>query len=114
MVNMYGIPNCDTIKKTKRWLELHGIAYQFHDVKKEAVDANLLRQWLKHVSWQQLLNKRGLTWRGLRDEDKVELDEEKAISLLCQYPSMIKRPVLLHDQGVTVGFDVALYQTLFL
>ncbi|OIO74464.1 MAG: arsenate reductase [Zetaproteobacteria bacterium CG1_02_53_45] len=113
MVSMYGTPNCDTIKKARVWLELHDISYAFHNYKKEAMDAGLLHGWCKQVGWERLLNRRGLTWRKLADAQKQDVDLDKAVVLMCEYPSMIKRPVLLVDGHIEVGFSEQAYAGLF-
>lgn len=111
-VHMYGIPNCDTIKKARKWLAEHKIDYTFHDYKKEGVDATLLQHWCAQVGWEVLLNKRGTTWRKLPDTDKSGLDAGKAQALLIEHASMIKRPVLVCDEHIEVGFSVAAYEAL--
>ena len=113
MVKMYGIPNCDTIKKARKWLDSHGVDYEFHNYKKEGVDESLLRQWCKLVGWEVLLNKRGTTWRKLPECEKEGLDESKAVALLVANPSMIKRPVLCVYSNIKVGFSESAYQALF-
>lgn len=113
MVEMFGIPNCDTIKKARQWLEAQNIEYQFHDYKKEGVDAHLLEEWSEAVGWERLLNRRGTTWRKLSDEAKEGVDESEAIALMVEHPSMIKRPVLLVDGTINVGFSESVYQKLF-
>ncbi len=113
MVKMYGIPNCDTIKKARLWLKTHDILYDFHNYKKEGIDAELLRAWCKPVAWEVLLNRSGLTWRKLADDQKVGVDQDKAIALMCENPSMIKRPVLVVDGHIEVGFSVQRYSELF-
>ncbi len=110
MIDMYGIPNCGSIKKARDWLDAHQLSYRFHNVKKEGVSEDQLRQWMQHVPWSTLLNKRGLTWRQLDAADKDDLDEAKATALLAANPTMIKRPVLVDGERVIVGFDSALYQ----
>ena len=114
MVEMYGIANCDTIRKARRWLAGHGIDYLFHDYKKEGVDARQLARWVERVGWETLLNKRGTTWRKLPDADKMGVDRDKAIALMCAYPSMIKRPVLILDDQIVVGFSEPQYGGLFI
>jgi len=111
-VHMYGIPNCDTIKKAKKWLAEHDIDYVFHDYKKEGVDAVLLQAWCVQVGWEVLLNKRGTTWRKLPDEDKNEINESKVQTLLIEHSSMIKRPVMLCGEHIEVGFSSAAYEAL--
>ena len=104
-IQLYGIPNCDTVKKARRWLEANGLDYTFHDYKKEGADAGKLASWSDAAGWEVLLNKRGTTFRKLDDADKADLDRDKAIALMLQHPSMIKRPVIEHDGGVLVGFS---------
>lgn len=112
-VHMYGIPNCDTIKKARKWLAEHDVVYTFHDYKKEGVDVGCLQAWCKQVGWEVLLNKRGTTWRKLPDIDKNNVDEAKAQILLIEHASMIKRPVLVCGEHVEVGFSEASYEALF-
>lgn len=104
MIDLYGIPNCDTVKKARKWLEAERRDYTFHDYKKEGVDAGKLVGWTDAVGWEVLLNKRGTTFRKLDDADKEGIDREKAIALMVAHPSMIKRPVVEHSGGVLVGF----------
>lgn len=109
MVTLYGIPNCDTIKKARTWLEGRGIAYSFHDYKKAGVDAAALRGWVDEHGWEVLLNRAGTTFRALPDADKQGLNADKAIALMVANPSMIKRPVLdLGDRRI-VGFKPDVY-----
>ncbi|MCO4862287.1 MULTISPECIES: ArsC family reductase [Cupriavidus] len=113
-VLLYGIPNCDTVKKARTWLDANGVAYTFHDFKKQGVDAAMLRGWLRHVPLATLLNRKGTTWRALSDADKARADEEAgAIALMQQSPSLIKRPVLAHDGKVMVGFSADQYASQF-
>ncbi len=113
VVMMYGIPNCDTIKKARAWLDSHGIPWQFHDYKKEGVDAAQLSHWVEQLGWEALLNKRGTTWRKLADADKEGINRERAILLMCENPSMIKRPVLIVAETIEVGFSEQKYAGLF-
>ncbi|OIO66863.1 MAG: ArsC family reductase [Zetaproteobacteria bacterium CG_4_9_14_3_um_filter_49_83] len=113
MIDMYGIAHCDTIKKARKWLDEHQVEYCFHDYKKEGVDAVRLQGWCAQVGWEALLNKRGTTWRKLPEEAKDDVDEAKAIGLLCEYTSMIKRPVLDVNGQLEVGFSAARYAELF-
>ncbi|MFN2258909.1 MAG: ArsC family reductase [Parasphingopyxis sp.] len=107
---MYGIPNCDTIRKARKWLETEGVAYQFHDYKKSGIAAEKLGQWVGEVGWEALLNKRGTTFRKLPDGDKSDLDADKAMALMEANPSMIKRPVIEHAGPLLVGFDPEGYE----
>ncbi len=104
-IDLYGIPNCDTVKKARAWLDAKGVAYTFHDYKKEGADADLLRSWVEAVGWEKLLNRRGTTFRRLEPEQKEDLDAEKAMRLMVAQPSCIKRPVTDYPEGVLVGFD---------
>jgi len=113
MCDLYGIPNCDTMKKARRWLDSNGVVYRFHDYKKEGVDAEQLAAWVEMVGWEVLLNRRGLTWRKLPDEDKSGLDQARAIELMIANPSMIKRPVLMTGGCIEVGFSEQAYAELF-
>lgn len=111
---LYGIPNCDQVKKARAWLDARGIAYAFHDFKKAGIDRALIDTWLRDVAWDVLLNRKGTTWRALPDERKAAIvDAAAAASLMLESPSIVKRPVL-HAGGVThVGFSDALYARLF-
>lgn len=114
MVEVYGIPNCDTMKKARRWLEDNGVEYSFHDYKKQGIDEKMLRGWVKQVGWEILLNRRGMMWRKLDDQTRDNIDEASAIRVMLETPSIIKRPVLVTDSGeLRVGFKEAEYQSLF-
>ncbi|AKM09039.1 ArsC family reductase [Croceicoccus naphthovorans] len=106
-VTLYGIPNCDSVKKARKWLEAEGIDYAFHDYKKQDVPEANLRRWVETKGWELLLNRRGTTFRKLDESDKADIDAEKAIALMLAHPSMIKRPVVEHGGGLLVGFDAA-------
>ncbi|CAL8474271.1 MULTISPECIES: ArsC family reductase [Caballeronia] len=112
---VYGIPNCDTVKKARVWLEEHGVPFEFHDFKKAGVSNALIQDWLKDVPLEQLINKRGTTWRGLSDVHKAEADTTGgAIALMIHKPSIIKRPVVVVNGRVkTLGFSAEQYETLF-
>jgi Spx/MgsR family transcriptional regulator len=106
-VTVYGIPNCDTVKKARVWLDLHGIAYAFHDYKKQGADPARIARWVDQAGWETVLNRRGTTFRALPDDDKAPLDAAKAVALMAAHPSCIKRPVVEHPGGLLVGFDDA-------
>ena len=112
-VTMYGIKNCDTIKKARAWLDDHGVAYDFHDYKAAGIDAARLQRWAKDVGWEILLNRAGTTFRALPDKDKRDLTEAKAITLMVAQPSMIKRPVLDTGKARVVGFKPEVYAAAF-
>jgi Spx/MgsR family transcriptional regulator len=103
-IALYGIPNCDTVKKARAWLDANGMEYVFHDYKKEGADPAKLAAWSDAVGWEVLLNRRGTTYRALPDADKADIDREKAIRLMEASPSLIKRPVVEHPGGLLVGF----------
>lgn len=109
MITMYGIKNCDTIKKARTWLESHGIDYAFHDYKAVGIDADHLAAWCDEHGWEVLLNRAGTTFRALPDADKQNIDTAKAIALMQANPSMIKRPVLDLGQRRLVGFKPEVY-----
>jgi len=112
MTTLYGIPNCDTIKKARKWLKDNGIDYEFHDYKKQGVPEKELRAWVKKLGYGVLLNKRGTTWRKLDDETKDSVDERSAIQIMLENPSIIKRPVLVKNKTILVGFKVDEYSQL--
>jgi arsenate reductase (glutaredoxin) len=109
-VSMYGIKNCDTIKKARRWLDQRSIAYTFIDYKVAGIDPEKLRGWSKLVGWDKLLNRSGTTFKKLADSERADLDEAKALRLMIAQPSMIKRPVLELDRIVLVGFSPETYE----
>jgi arsenate reductase (glutaredoxin) len=111
-LNLYGIPNCDTMKKARTWLDSNGIDYRFHDYKKSGIDRETLAGWARVVGWETLLNRAGTTFRGLPDAQKENLDERKALKLMLEQPSMIKRPVLASGKKLLVGFSPEKYSTL--
>ena len=107
MIELYGIPNCDTVKKARAWLDGRGIGYDFYDYKKEGADPDKLAAWSDEIGWEALFNRRGTTFRTLPDADKAGIDRAKAIRLMQDHPSLIKRPVVEHEGGLLVGFDPA-------
>lgn len=113
MTIMYGIPNCDTIKKARKWLEAEGVEYQFHDYKKQGIDAELVKEFCLSLGWENVLNKRGTTYRQLSQDQKDTLNETNAIALLVEQPSMIKRPIVRHNDKLELGFSTANYAALF-
>jgi Spx/MgsR family transcriptional regulator len=107
MTTLYGIPNCDTVKKARAWLSEHGVAHSFHDFKKQGVPEAELDRWLAAAGWETLVNRKGTTWRGLDETTRAAVvDHPSARAVLLQHPSLIKRPVVgWTDGSVTVGFD---------
>ncbi|NAW59399.1 MULTISPECIES: ArsC family reductase [unclassified Vibrio] len=112
-ITMYGIPNCDTIKKAKKWLEAEGIDYQFHDYRKQGVDPAMVTTFCDALGWENVVNKRGTTYRQLPQEQKDSLDATSAIELLVAHPAMIKRPILLVDGQYHLGFKADQYASVF-
>ena len=113
MTTIYGIKNCDTMKKARAWLKKHKIDYHFHDYKTEGIDKATLEGWAKKVGWQMLLNRAGTTFKKMPSAEKQDLDEKKAITMMLAQPSMVKRPVLDAKGTLTVGFKPEEYQELF-
>ena len=113
MTTMYGIANCDTIKKAKKWLSEHNIAFDFHDYKKQAPDTEVLNKAIQTHGIETVLNKRGTTYRKLSDAEKENINESTVIQALSEHSSMIKRPILVHKQHILVGFNEAQYKECF-
>ncbi|MEL6750364.1 MAG: ArsC family reductase [Pseudomonadota bacterium] len=113
MTTLHGIPNCDTMKKARAWLTEQEIAYQFHSYKTAGIDETMLRDWVGQVEWEVLLNRRGMMWRKVPAEVKETINEDSAIRLMAETPSIIKRPVLQHQNELLVGFDPIQYARLF-
>ena len=112
-ITIYGIKNCDTMKKARAWLDNHGVGYDVHDYKTAGITRDHLERWEKKVGWETLLNRAGTTFRKLPDKDKEGLSEKKAIALMLEQPSMIKRPVLDVGGKLMVGFKPEQYEQLF-
>ena len=113
MTTIYGIKNCDTMKKAFAWLDTHDVRYDFHDYKAAGIDVARLQAWSNQVGWEVLLNTRGTTWRKLSPTQQAHLDENKALKLMSEHPSLIKRPVLENEKGLLVGFVPERYTEAF-
>jgi arsenate reductase (glutaredoxin) len=109
MNTVYGIKNCETMKKARAWLETHGVPYVFHDYKSAGIDRARLTRWIAAVGWEKLLNRAGTTFRKLPEAQRADLDERKAIALMLGQPSLIKRPVFELGERVLVGFKPESY-----
>lgn len=112
MTTLYGIPNCDTVKKARKWLETKSIDYHFHDFRKDGVDKKQLSHWLAELGWEALVNRRSTTWRGLAEQQKAISSNQDALKLLLDNPSLIKRPVIESGNTLLVGFKETDWQQL--
>jgi arsenate reductase len=108
-LTVFGIPNCDTVKRARAWLDAHSVEYAFHNYKKDGVARDRLTGWVDRLGWEALVNRAGTTFRKLPDADKAGIDRDRAIALMLANPSMIKRPVLEHGDVLLVGFDADRY-----
>ena len=113
MLKLYGIGNCDTVKKARRWLDSNGVAYLFHDFRKDGIEPMLLDHWLKQVDWVKMLNRRGTTWRKLPNAQREDINAKRARQLMLENPTLIKRPVSDDGQIIDVGFDNTIWQQRF-
>jgi arsenate reductase len=113
MTTLYGIPNCDTVKKARRWLDAHGIAYTFHDFRRHGLSRGQLQDWEQRVGWEVLLNRRGTTWRRLPEPVRTAVNRTAALHIMLEQPAVIRRPVLEHAGRVQVGFRTDEYRELF-
>lgn len=113
MLTVYGIKNCDTVKKARAWLDRNGIEYRFHDLRADGLQASLLQRWIDQLGWEALLNRRGTTWRQLPEAARALLDAERARALMLEHPTLIKRPVLDDGKVSQIGFKEADYQRRF-
>ena len=112
-ITMFGIPNCDTIKKAKKWLAAEGIEFEFHDYRKQGITQELVTTFCNELGWELVLNKRGITYRQLTQEQKDSLNEQTAITLLVEQPAMIKRPILKVNDQLHIGFKADQYAAIF-
>jgi arsenate reductase (glutaredoxin) len=114
-MKLYGIPNCNTVKKARDWLDSHGVAYEFHDFKKQGLDSKTAENWLTQSPWEKLVNRAGMTWRNLGDAEKSAVtDNASAMNLMLSKTSVIKRPILEEGNKIlALGFDETIYQQIF-
>lgn len=113
MTTIYGIKNCDTMKKAFKWLEEHGVEHSFHDYKKSGLDEDAFSKAVKQHGWEEVINRRGTTWRKLPDDVKSNMNETKAVEIAKENPSIVKRPLLVHDNTVYLGFKTETYNDIF-
>lgn len=112
MITLYGIKNCDTVKKARRWLEDHAVEYQFHDFRQDGLDKTQLKGWVDTLGWEVVVNKRSTTWRKLSDAEKEISSNAQAVKLLAENPTLIKRPVIEKNKTLIIGFKEAEFQQL--
>lgn len=110
---LYGIPNCDTVKKAQKWLLQNNISYTFHDYRKDGLDKALITSFLEKLSWSELLNKRSSSYRQLSEQQKASLNEQTIIDFFIEFPTLIKRPLLIHNSNYQLGFKAENYKNLF-
>jgi len=113
VVTVFGIPNCDTVKKARTWLAERGVDYAFHDYKKSGVDADSVAKWVNRFGWEKVLNRAGTTFKKLPDAMKADLDAAKAIAIMVENPSAIKRPIVEYDGGALLAFNPAEWEKAF-
>ncbi len=113
MTVVYGIKTCDTMTKARKWLDENGVDYRFHDYRADGIDRPTLKRWIKAIGWEALLNKASTTFRQLPDTDKAGIDEGKAVELMLEQPTLIKRPVLEDERGIVTGFRPETYRARF-
>lgn len=112
LLTLHGLKNCDSCRKAMKWLDASGSTYRFHDLRADGLDRDMLERWTESAGWEALLNRRSTTWRGLADSAKDGLNEERAIELMLEYPTLIKRPIAESGSRVLVGFSAATYEAL--
>jgi len=110
---LYGISNCDTVRKARRWLDAHDVDYRFHDVRRDGLDRQTLRGWIAELGWEGLLNRRGTTWRALPEAVRDGINAGAAENIMLEHPASIRRPLLAHDSGLLLGFRETQYAALF-
>ena len=114
MITLYAIPNCNTVKKARAWLDEHQIDYEFHNYKKQGIDRETLQQWVDELGWETVINRKGMTWRKLDEATRNSMDADKAIDIMLQNQSIIKRPLIIKGDKKILGFNEDEYQEFFL
>lgn len=113
MTTLYGIKNCDKVRAARRWLEQHGVEYEFHDYRDDGLEPDRIKRWLAVLGAETLINRRSTTWRSLSEREKTVLEGAAAVKVLTQYPTLLKRPLLEHGKRYLVGFKAAEYTAMF-
>ncbi len=114
MLTLFGIKQCDTVKKALNWLTENDVEHTFHDIRKDGLDEQMIQRWTDAAGWQVMVNKRSTTWRNLSDDVKNNLSDDNVLALLLQNPTLIKRPVVEHPEGVIIGFKTADFEAAFI
>jgi arsenate reductase len=113
VLKLYGISSCDTCRKAKLWLTQNSREFQFHDIRDDGLDIQMLERWGKRISWEKLLNTRSLTWRKIPEVDRSDMTQSRALSMMLEHPTLVKRPVLEHKKFIAVGFSDEHYSKIF-
>lgn len=113
VITLYGIKNCDTVKKARKWLDLHKIEYQFHDFREDGLDAGAVKGWIDELGWQNLVNRRSTSWKSLGEPARLSMDDDAALKAVLTQPTLIKRPLLDTGQQRYSGFSAASYAKIF-
>lgn len=113
MITLYGIKNCDTVRKARKWLDAHGVDYQYHDFREDGIDQEAVATWIEELGWQNLLNRQSTSWKALDDETRQNMDEEAAHKAVLLHPTLIKRPLLDTGKQRYTGFSAASYVKIF-
>ena len=113
MITLYGIKNCDTVKKARKWLDEKAVDYQFHDVREDGLDRETVAQWLQELGWETVVNKRSTTWKGLEEATRASMDNDTALGAILEQPTLFKRPMLDIGHQRHCGFSAARYQDIF-
>jgi arsenate reductase len=113
VITLYGIKNCDTVKKARKWLDVHGVDYQYHDFREDGVDQEAVAAWIEELGWQNLLNRHSQSWKALAERTRLNMDDEAARKAVLSHPTLIKRPLLDTGQQRYTGFSAASYAKIF-
>jgi Spx/MgsR family transcriptional regulator len=113
LITLYGIKNCDTVKKARHWLDLHGVDYRFHDFRADGLDRDTVALWLAELGWENLINRRSTSWKALDEETREAMNEHSALAAIMAQPTLVKRPVLDTGHERFTGFSAANYLTIF-
>lgn len=113
MPTVYGINSCDSCRGARKWLDEHGIAYAYHNLRDQGINIQTLERWCDRIDWQKILNKQSLTWRKIPESDRIDMHKDKALATMIEYPTLVKRPVLEFKEFILLGFSLNNYQAIF-